>query len=162
MEDPKSNVPFDVGKRTFIKLFAFAFISAIYATSLLEFRPALISFWYSQLAHRLWLVIYHQSCNYIQVQLHTIAVPKFSDTMLFGHCTFSARCWQCLETGKVSLHLWVTKPKRRKIIVGVHFRVTSCTVGMHNVMARIGLGTNSFRDVSLGKEIAPLLQWICY
>ena len=69
MEDPKSNVPFDVGKRTFvpfdvgkrtfIKLFAFAFISAIYATSLLEFRPALISFWYSQLVHPLWLVIYH-------------------------------------------------------------------------------------------------------
>ena len=59
MEDPKSNVPFDVGKRTFIKLFAFAFISAIYAISLLEFRPALISFRYSQLAHHLWLVIYH-------------------------------------------------------------------------------------------------------
>ena len=39
-----SNVPFDVGKRTFIKLFAFAFISAIFAISLLEFRPALISF----------------------------------------------------------------------------------------------------------------------
>ena len=44
MEDPKSNVPFDVGKRTFIKLFAFAFILAFYAVSLLEFRPALISF----------------------------------------------------------------------------------------------------------------------
>ena len=44
MEDPKSNVPFNVGKRTFIKLFAFAFILAFYAVSLLEFRPALISF----------------------------------------------------------------------------------------------------------------------
>ena len=44
MEDPESNVPFDVGKRTFIKLFAFAFVSAFCAVSLLEFRPALISF----------------------------------------------------------------------------------------------------------------------
>ena len=41
---PKSNIPFGVGKRTFIKLFAFAFISAFYAVSLLEFRPVLISF----------------------------------------------------------------------------------------------------------------------
>ena len=44
MEDPKSNVPSDVGKKTFIKLFAFAFILAFYAVSLLEFRPALIFF----------------------------------------------------------------------------------------------------------------------
>ena len=44
MGGPKSNVPFGVGKRTFIKLFAFAFISAFYAVSLLEFRPVLISF----------------------------------------------------------------------------------------------------------------------
>ena len=44
MEDLKINVPFDVGKRTFITLFAFAFILAFYAVSLLEFRPALISF----------------------------------------------------------------------------------------------------------------------
>ena len=125
-------------------------------------------------------------------------MPKFSDTMLFGHCIFCVRCWQCLATGKVSLHLWVTKSKRRKIIwcvcifscsflvahdslttqlptvsvrLQIHFcsrmwacifRVTWCTVRMHDAMARIGLETNSLRDVSLGKEIAPLLQWICY
>ena len=43
-------------------------------------------------------------------------MQKFTDTMLFGHCIFYVRCWQCLETGKVSLYLWVTKSKRRKII----------------------------------------------
>ena len=42
MKGTKGDVPFDVGKRTFIKLFAFAFISAFYALSLLEFRPALV------------------------------------------------------------------------------------------------------------------------
>ena len=36
--------------------------------------------------------------------------------MLFGHWIFYVRCWQCLETGKVSLRLSVTKSKRRKII----------------------------------------------
>ena len=41
------------------------------------------------------------------------------------------------------------------------FRVKWCTVGMHNAMARIGLETNSSGDVSLGKEKAPLLKWIC-
>ena len=43
-------------------------------------------------------------------------MQKLTDTMLFGHCIFYVRCWQCLETGKVSLYLWVTKSKRRKII----------------------------------------------
>ena len=41
------------------------------------------------------------------------------------------------------------------------FRVKWCTLRMHNAMARIGLKTNSSGDVSLGKEEAPLLKWIC-
>ena len=43
-------------------------------------------------------------------------MPNFSDTMVFGDCIFHARCWKCLETGKVLLHFSVTKLKRRKII----------------------------------------------
>ena len=33
---------------------------------------------------------------------------------------------------------------------------------MHNALARIGLATNYSGDVSLGKEKAPSLQWICW
>ena len=40
------------------------------------------------------------------------------------------------------------------------FRVKWYTVGIHNAMAQSGLEKNSSGDVSLGKEKAPLLQWI--
>ena len=43
-------------------------------------------------------------------------MPKFSDTRLFGLCIFYVRCSQSLETKKVSLQLWLTKSKRKKII----------------------------------------------
>ena len=62
------------------------------------------------------MVIYHLSCNSITIQLHTSIVSSFSDTMVFGDCIFHARCWKCLETGKVLLHFSVTKLNRRKII----------------------------------------------
>ena len=42
------------------------------------------------------------------------------------------------------------------------FCVKRCTIWMHNVMAQIGLERNSSGDVSLEKEKAPLLQWICW
>ena len=41
------------------------------------------------------------------------------------------------------------------------FCVKWCTVQMHNAMTQSGLETNSSGDVSVGKEKAPLLQWIC-
>ena len=42
------------------------------------------------------------------------------------------------------------------------FRVKWYTLGMHNVLTRSGLETNSSWDVSRGKEKVPLLQWICW
>ena len=66
-------------------------------------------------------------------------MPNFSDTIHFGHCIFYVRCWQCLETWKVSLHLSVTKSKRRKIIWCVCIFSCSFLVRQNIVKARYNL-----------------------
>ena len=42
------------------------------------------------------------------------------------------------------------------------YRIKWCTVRMHNALTRTGLEKNSSGDVSLRKEKAPLLLWVCW
>ena len=145
MEDPKRNVPFNVGKITFIKLFAFAFILAIFAISLLEFRPALISF---RVQPTCAPFITGKTSLTLQFNKNTITY-KYSAKILRHH--YLSSCLLLLSSVRLQIYfcsrMWTCI-----------FCVTRCTVGMHNAMARIGLETNSLGDVSLGKEKAPLLQ----
>ena len=71
-------------------------------------------------------------------------------------------CHQIRLRGDDSFCNLLEKKKNKKSSVLVcrrgFFGVKLCTVGLHNVMARVCLETDSSEDVLLKKEKAPLLQ----
>ena len=83
-------------------------------------------------------------------------MPSFSDTMHFGHCIFYVRCWQCLETGKVSLHFSITKSKRRKIIWCICIFSCSFLVAQNSVKQIILWSISQF----CRSLVHSLLSWI--